>query len=79
MSNKVADANTDGKNAPVGNGPAAATVAAAASLKTTTWLVTLAGLDPDLENRVKAACWRLGAQGYDIVSGPSSLPAGASL
>jgi len=28
--------------------------------------VTLAGLDPDLENRVKAACWRLAAQGYDI-------------
>lgn len=29
-------------------------------------LFALVGLDADLENRVKAACWRLSAQGHDV-------------
>jgi len=29
-------------------------------------LLALVGLDADLENRIKAACWRLSAQGHDV-------------
>ena len=34
--------------------------------KPQTWVLALVGLDVDLENRVKAACWRLSRQGHDV-------------
>ncbi len=64
MPNKPADANGEGRSAH----PALPTAAKGngAAAKSMMRHVTLAGLDPDLENRVKAACWRLSEQGYDI-------------
>jgi hypothetical protein len=64
MPNKVADANGEGRSAD-SRAPTASKGDGAAA-KSMMRHVTLAGLDPDLENRVKAACWRLSAQGYDI-------------
>jgi hypothetical protein len=64
MPNKVADANGEGGGAHAR--ASTSTKGDGAAAKSMMRHVTLAGLDPDLENRVKAACWRLSAQGYDI-------------
>ncbi|MEP6938191.1 MAG: hypothetical protein ABI846_00380 [Rudaea sp.] len=39
---------------------------AASGGKAQTRVLALVGLDTDLENRVKAACWRLSGQGHDV-------------
>jgi|GEM_PF-5519591 len=65
MPNKLPDANGESRSAPTAVLPAS-TTGDGATAKSMMRHVTLAGLDPDLENRVKAACWRLSAQGYDI-------------
>lgn len=68
MSDKVADAKIDHRRAAAAAAQPVSVAAKAdgSAARSMTRHVTLAGLDPDLENRVKAACWRLAAQGYDI-------------
>ena len=69
MANKVADVKAVTPNAgavSASSAVAAKSNATATAGKSMTRNVTLAGLDADLENRVKAACWRLAAHGFDI-------------